>query len=234
MRSPVVIPDLVIRGAAYVAEPQPAMVVIRFPPAQFHALCQGASGRWIPRFLIGDGQQVWGTLAQLPAITWRLDLAAGVALPEVVGRIPPAGLEQALESRLRSAGSPVSQIRITDLKIQGEPAESGEEHLRLHLAGTATIVMGDARLPLQISDLSLSATVRRALRPDGRTGLVGTVAVQRLAGTAPILGDLSAFRDLLEKNLNQRLGQELPKTLVQEWMPMESVIDISVLADVIF
>lgn len=228
--SPLTTPDVVIRGARFGGPPPVTLVQVACPPGQFHALCAGAAERWVPRALFANGQHVWGTAARIPEITWRFDLDGSLAEPRIAGRVPAAYVERYLERQLAVEHAPVSQVHLALFSIQGEPTPDGVEHLRLRLSGSANYRLGDADMPLRIDELALTLALHRQSGTDGRMGFTGTAVVERLQGSAPVLGDLAGFKAVLEQQLNQRLGTELPKTLVHDWTPLASRWDLVIQA----
>jgi hypothetical protein len=216
-----------IRGASLGGKPPPAMVVGTCDRATARAIWQGASGRWQPGFVLGDRQHAWGTFNQAPEITWRLDIDESAVEPRITAAIPAPLAERLLARHLSAAGSPVSAVRITTALLTGTPAGLTTSWL-LELSGTAQVAIGNSSIPVQISHLA--ATLETTLAPQmaGPNWLQATLKLQTLEGELPPMGKLMPWRDLLERQVNQRLGQGLPKTLVPVWWPTATHWDLRI------
>jgi hypothetical protein len=216
-----------IRGASLGGKPPPAMVVGTCDRATARAIWQGASGRWQPGFVLGDRQHAWGTFNQAPEITWRLDIHESAVEPRITAAIPAPLAERLLARHLSAAGSPVSAVRITTALLTGTPAGLTTSWL-LELSGTAQVAIGNS--PFRVHLTQAVATLETTLIPQatGPGQLRFTFTLRTLEGDIPLLGKLAPWRGILEKQVNQRLGQGLPKTLVPIWWPSATHWDIRV------
>lgn len=225
-RAPFPSGDLIIRGAQLGGIPPAAMVVATCDPATFRAICQGASGRWLPPVLLADGQHAWGAFAAAPEITWRLDLARSSTVPEMEARIPQGLAEALVARRLAVDQAPVKDLRLRSLSLVGEPAADGSTGWHAQFSGSAAILWGQQALPVLVEDAQVAAVTRLGAADAGWRPLAAEVRIDALRGTAPLLGDLAPLMGTLEKQANQRLGQDLPKTLVPGWWPTATRWDL--------
>ena len=219
--------DVVIRGARLGGEPPAAMVIGVCNRATVHSIWQGASGRWQPGFILGDGQHAWGTFSQAPEITWRVDIDDGAVEPRITAAIPAPLAERLLARRLGTEGSPVSEVRITTAMLTGTPAGLTTSWL-LELSGTAQVAIGNSPLPVQLRQAVATLETTLVPQSNGPSQLTAAFRLQTLDGEIPLLGKLAPWRGILETQMNQRLGHELPKTLVPVWWPTATHWDLRV------
>lgn len=217
---------LLVHGARLGGSPPPAMVIATCDPATFRRICAGASGRWIPSVLLTDGQHAWGAFRDAPEVTWRLDLASGSDIPRIAARIPQGLAERLLARRLAADQAPVTDVRLRTCSLLGEPDADGTIQWQAQLSGSAAIRWGQQALPVVVDDAQTTAVSRLGVVHDGRRPVTAEVRIAVLRGTAPLLGDLAPLSGTLEKQANQRLGQELPKTLVPDWWPSATRWDL--------
>jgi hypothetical protein len=219
--------DVIIRGASLGGKPPPAMVIGVCNRATVHAIWQGASGRWQPGFILGDGQHAWGTFTQAPDITWRLDIDDSVTEPRIEARLPGPLVERLLDQHLGAERSPVSSVRFTAATLNGTPAGLTTTWL-LNLSGTAQVAIGNQPLPVQLTHGAARLETTVLPQANGPSHLSAMFSLTTLQGEIPLLGTLTPWRGILEKQVNQRLGQELPKTLVPTWWPTSTHWDLQV------
>lgn len=225
-RAPFPSGHLLVHGARLGGVPPVAMVVGTCDPATFRTICQGASGRWIPPVLLADGQHAWGAFREAPEITWRLDLASSSGVPRIEARIPQDLAQRLLASRLMADQAPVTDLRLRTCRLLGEPVADGSIRWEAQLSGSASIRWGQQPLQVVVEDAQVAAVSRLGVANDGQRPVAVEVRIAALRGTAPLLGDLAPLVPILEKQANQRLGQELPKTLVPEWWPTATRWDL--------
>lgn len=225
-RAPFPAGDLVIRGARLGGIPPPAMVVATCDPATFRAICEGASKRWLPAVLLADGQHAWGVFTDAPEVTWRLDLVRSSAVPRLEARIPQSLAEALVAKRLAEDKAPLQDVRVRSLSLTGEPVEDGSIRWHAQLSGSAALLWGQQSLPVLVEDAQVAAVSRLGAAEAGRRPVAAEVRIESLRGTAPLLGDLAPLLPTLQKQANQRLGQELPKTLVPDWWPSATRWDL--------
>ncbi len=226
--------EVLIRGCQFSdqvpAGAATAMVVGRCTPAEFRRIWVGASGYWVPGFALADGQHAWGTFAQAPDITWRLDLVnepSPEGLPIVSARIPTGVAERLLTDVLLDRQVPVTAVRLSKVKLMGEPTAPEQLRFHLQLSGAATVEIG--RSPLAVTLENLIAQVAVRVIPSATDQrLEAAFTIDDLQGEVPFLGSLTPFADTLEKQVNQRLGQELPRALVPVWWPAATRWDLQV------
>ena len=226
-QAPLTSGEFVIRGARLHGEPPPAMVIGVCNRATFHTIWQGASEQWLPGFILGDGQHAWGTFTQAPEITWRLDIDDGVLEPRISARIPAPLAERLLARHLSAERSPVSAVHITAAMLTGTPAGLTTTWL-LALSGTAQVADGNSSIPVHLTRADARLETTLAPQSTGPSQLTAKFTLQELEGDIPLLGQLTSWRDILEKQVNQRLGHELPQTLVPEWWPPATHWDLRV------
>ena len=219
--------EVVIRGASLGGEPPPAMVIGVCNRATVQTIWQGASGRWQPSFILGQGQHAWGTFTQAPEITWRLDIDDSAWEPRITAAIPAPLAERLLARHLVAERSPVSAVRITTATLTGMPAGLTTTWL-LELSATAQVDIGNSPLPVQLTQAIAHLETTLLPQATGPSQLTATFTIQALEGDIPLLGKLTPWRSILEKQVNQRLGQELPKTLVPGWWPTATHWDLRV------
>ena len=226
-KSPLPGTHVVIRGASLGGEPPSAMVIGVCNRETVHTIWQGASRRWQPGFILGDGQHAWGAFTQAPEVTWRLDIDDRVLEPRISAAIPAPLAERLLARHLSEERSPVSAVRITTATLTGTPSGLTTTWL-LELSGSAQVAIGNS--PFRVHLTQAVATLETTLMPQaiGPGQLTVAFKLQTLEGDIPLLGKLAPWRGILEKQVNQRLGQGLPKTLVPRWWPSATHWDIRV------
>lgn len=220
---------VIIRGVQYQGAPPRAMVVGRCAPAVFKHIVEGASGRWLPGFLLADGQHAWGTFTDAPEITWRLDLDQQAAEPVITARIPVHLAERILARTLADQRLPVSAVHLRTAQLTGVPL-SGVSVTAWHaqVAGSAVIDIGGSRFPVTIDGATASLALEYIPQPTGDRHLRGELIIDDLRGSVPFIGSLTPLLDAVQKQANQRLGQELPNTLVPNWWPTATHWDLEV------
>lgn len=209
---------IVIRGVQYGGNPATAaMVVGQCSPGVFRRIVEGASGRWVPGLLLGAGQHAWGTFTYAPEITWRLDLDATADEPHITARIPQAVAERLLAAQLKQASSPLSQVKLIELSLIGKPQADKTVWLA-HLRGTANVLLWNQPSEIEVESFDIAVNTTFLPRPDGDRGLTAQFELKEMRGTSPF-GPLTPFSPLIQKQVNQDLGREMPKVLVPGWWP---------------
>ena len=219
--------DVVIRGALLGGEPPAAMVIGVCNRTTLHTIWQGASGRWQPGFFLGDGQHVWGTFTQAPEITWRLDIDDDVLEPRISAAIPAPLAEGLLARHMNAERSPVSAVRIITATLTGTPAGLTTTWLA-KLSGTAQVAIGNSPLPVHLTRADARLETTLVPQSNGPSHLTAIFSIPALEGDIQLLGQLTPWRGILEKQVNQRLGQDLPKTLVPAWWPTATHWDLQI------
>ena len=219
---------VVIRGAQYGGNPATmAMVVGQCSPAVFKRIVEGASRRWVPGLLLGDGQHAWGTFTDAPEITWRLDLNATADQPRFSARIPQGVAERLVTAQLKAARSPVSQVTLAELSLMGEP-HAENTTWQGHLRGSAQIMLWNQPSDIEVENLAVAGTTTFTTQPDGDHGLTVQMDITELRGASPF-GPLTPFAPLLQKQANQDLGREMLEVLVPGWWPTATHWDLKII-----
>jgi hypothetical protein len=226
-RSPWPVGDVVLRDARLGDSGFPTIAVATVDQATFRTIAQAASQRWVPGFLLADRMQAWGTLTVAPDVNWRVTLDDQQKIPSLTVRIPGPLADTLLARLLGSHTAAASELHLTTCTLQAHPGTGGTASWTLHLAGSATYILGGHPIPLAIEALSATATSQLSRRPDGSQMLTASATITDLRGTIALVGAIAPLRLVLEKELNQRLGQDLPKALVPGWWPAATVIDLA-------
>ena len=202
------------------------MVVGQCSPGVFRRIVEGASGRWVPGLLLGNGQHAWGTFTDAPEITWRLDLDATADEPRITARIPQAAAERLLAAQLKQARSPLSQVKLIELSLIGKP-QADETVWQAHLRGTANVLLWNQPSEIEVESLDIAVKTTLLPRPDGDRGLTAQFELKEMLGTSPF-GPLTPFSPLIQKQANQDLGREMLKVLVPGWWPTATYWDLKI------
>jgi len=218
---------VVIRGVRCGGNPATtAMVVGQCSPSVFKQIVEGASGRWLPGLVLSEGQHAWGTFTDAPEVTWRLDLDATADEPRISAQIPQAVAERLLAAQLRQARSPLSQVKFADVSLTGEP-HAADTHWQVSLRGSASIQLWNQPSEIEVEKLTVSVTTTFTPRPDGDHGLTAHLVIKDMRGASPF-GPLAPFAPLIQKQVNQDLGREMPKVLVPGWWPTATHWDLKI------
>jgi hypothetical protein len=226
-RSPWAAGDVVIRDARLGESGFPAIAIATVDQATFRTIAQEASQRWVPGFILADGMQAWGTFTWFPDLSWRISLDDHRQIPAITVRVPGTLADTLLARLLGPRAAFVTDLHLTTCTIQGNPGTGGKATWTLHLAGSATYVLGGHSIPVSIEALHATATTQLSRRPDGSQMLTASATITDLQGKVALVGTIAPLRIILEQQLNQRLGQDLPTALVPGWWPAATVIDLA-------
>lgn len=227
-QTPLVTDVVVMHGVQFGGSPATAaMVVGRCSPAVLKGIVEGASGRWLPGVLLGDGQHAWGTFVDAPEVTWRLDIDAGASIPEITARIPQAVAERVVAGYLAEEHSPVSQVKLSEMSLMSEPGNGTQLVWQARLGGTAQLYLWGQSLAIEVEQAAIAMTLIFTLHPNGGSALQLQMHIAELRGTTP-LGPLIPLIPMLEKLANQDLERKLSPVVVPGWWPMEARCDVRV------
>ena len=229
-QTPLVSDAVVVRGVQFGGSlATAAMVVGRCSPAELKRIVEGASGRWLPGIVLGDGQHAWGTFIDAPEVTWRLDVDASASVPEITARIPQAIAERVVARYLISQRSPVSQVRLRQVSLVGEPHGNTQIAWQARLGGSVQAYLWEQSLAIEVEQATVVMTTM--LTPDaaGDAHLQAQLQVSELRGSTP-LGPLTPLLPMLEKLANQELGREITTLVVPGWWPLTTRWDLRVVA----
>jgi hypothetical protein len=226
-RSPWEAGDVVIRDARLGEGGYPTIAVATLDQTTFRMIAQEASQRWVPGFILADGMQVWGTFIKAPELSWRISLDDQQKIPAITARVPAPLADTLLTRLLGPRSSSLADLHLTTCTIQTSPGTGGKTTWALHVAGSATYVLGGHQIPVTIEALHATATSQLSRRPDGSQMLTASATITDLRGKVALVGAIAPLRIVLEKELNQRLGQDLPKALVPGWWPEATAIDLA-------
>ncbi len=227
LRSPWPAEDVVIRDARLSGTRFPTIAVATLDRATFRRIAQEASQRWIPNFLLADGMQAWGNVSWAPELSWRMSLDDQQKIPIITARVPAPLADTLLARLLGPRADFLANVHLTMCTLQASPGIGGKATWILHLAGSATLVLGGHPIPVTIEAMHATATSQLSRRPDGSQMLTASATITDLRGKVALVGAIDPLRIVLEKELNQRLGQDLPTALAPGWWPEATVIDLA-------
>jgi hypothetical protein len=230
-RTPLETEVVVLRGAAFGSRTAaPAMIIGRCSPATLQRIIEGASGRWLPRILLRDGQQVWGTFAEVPDVTWRLEVDDTASEPVITGRLPRGIVERVVAGYLERQRAPLSQVTVQGMRVSGEPRADRHTAWQVELGGSAQVYLWEQSLPISVEHLDLALTTTLTQQPTRGYALSAQVTLNDLRGTTP-LGALAPLMPTVQAAANRLLTQELVKVVVPGWWPSATHWDLQVVAD---
>lgn len=230
-RTPLETEVVVLRGADFGSPPAaPALLVGRCSPATLQQIIEGASGRWLPRILFRDGQQVWGTFTEMPEVTWRLEVDARASEPVITGRLPRGIVERVLASYLTRQRAPLSQVQVQELRVRGEPRVDRHTAWQVELGGSAQLSLWEQSLPISVEHLDLTLTTTLTPQAGGNYALAAEVILNELRGTTP-LGALAPLMPTVQSATNRILTQELVNVVLPGWWPSATHWDLQMVAE---
>ena len=230
-QAPLATEMVVLRGAGFGgAATSSAMVVGRCSPATLQQIIEGASGRWLPRILLRDGQRVWGTFTEMPEVTWRLEVDATAHEPVITGRLPRGIVERELASYLTRQRAPLSQVKVQEMRVSGEPHADRHAVWQVQLGGSAQLYLWEQSLPISVEHLDLTLTTTLTPQATRTYALAAQVMFNELRGTTP-LGALAPLMPTVQSATNRILTQELVKVVVPGWWPSATHWDLQVVAE---
>ncbi len=227
-QTPLVTDAVVVRGVQFSATPaNAAMVVGRCSPAVLKQIVEGASGRWLPGMLLGHGQHAWGTFIDAPEVTWRLDVDTSASVPEITAGIPQPVAERVVARYLTSQHSLVSQVKLREVSLIGEPSSATQMAWQAHLCGTAQLYLWEQSLAIEVEQAVMTASTTLTKQATGDYRLDASLRLVELRGTTP-LGPVAPLLPTLEQQLNQGLKQ-LTKVVIPGWWPLVTRWNLRVL-----
>jgi hypothetical protein len=211
--------SLVVTGAAVAAGP-PAAVVVTVAPERLHQVVDGAAAAWLPGFLFGPGQSVWGEIPPAEHAWWRVDTAPSASLT-VIARLSHREAN-ALAAHL--AGEAATRIAVERFALDTlPPGPDGVRRYAIAAAGSLMVRWGgglftaDLAIPIR----QLDAVVE--LRPDGQR-LTAHVTLTTLDAEVPLLG--ASLRGIAERELNRFLARSLDGLVLPPWIPWEAQVTV--------
>lgn len=204
-----------------------AAVVVETPPGTLHRIIEIASGRWLPRPLIGDGQTLWGQVTALPGLDWELRVVAARTRPVILGRPSPGILGTVVASRLAREfpgewSCDIGRCTLTD--VPGGIPDPARREFSFDLAGEL-----HWRTVRQVSRFS----IRRAQGTILVVPPTVTIRLETFAAELPILGnDEGLLRGWIELQANQWLTRQLAGRPWPAWLPLDSNVDFACAARV--
>ena len=125
--------------------------------------------------------------------------------------------ERLLAAQLKQASSPLSQVKLIELSLIGKPQADKTVWLA-HLRGTANVLLWNQPSEIEVESFDIAVKTTFLPRSDGDRGLTAQFELKEMRGTSPF-GPLTPFSPLIQKQVNQDLGREMPKVLVPGWWP---------------